>query len=125
MTTKAEVLQTWRFKEERVTMPSGVVLLVREFNGSARDTFEQSMVKVVDGKRQADLTNMRPKLVAACVIDDETNLPMFSVDELAAAPASFLDPLFEAAQRLNGLDAVDEEKEKNSEAAPSGSSTSA
>ena len=61
------------------------------------------MVKTVDGKREADLSNMRGKLVAASVVDDETGDLMFTPDEAGALPATMLEPVFEAAKRLNGL----------------------
>lgn len=122
MSTKAEILQAWRFKEEVVTV-NGVTVLLREFSGSVRDAFDESLVKIVNGKREADLTNMRSKLVAACAIDPETGDPMFTADELARAPASFIAPLAKVAQTLNGMDSV-EDAEKNSAAAPSGSSSS-
>lgn len=126
MSSKAEILQSWKFKQENVSLPSGVTVLLREFSGSDRDAFEQSMIKIVDDKRVPDLTNMRAKMVAMCAIDEETGEKMFTVDELAAAPAAFLEPLFDAAQRMNGAaPAAVEDAAKNSAAAPSGASTSA
>ena len=126
MSSKSEILGAWKFNEERVILPGGVTGLVRELSAGLRDDYEQGMVKTVDGKRQADLTNMRAKLIAPCLIDEETGAPMFTVEELSAAPASFLEPLWIASQRLNGMGpSAVEDAVKNSEAAPSGSSTSA
>ncbi len=115
MSSKDEILGAWKFKEERVSA-GGVIALMREFSGALRDAYEQGMVRVIDGKREADLSNMRAKLVAPCLIDEQTDLPMFTVDELAAAPASFLEPLWLVAQRLNGMGADSvEDAAKNSE----------
>lgn len=125
MSSKSEILAGWKFKEERVTLPGGASALMREFSGALRDSYEQGMVKTIDGKREADLSNMRAKLVAPCLIDEETGEPMFTFEELSAAPASFLEPLWQIAQRLNGMGGESVgDAAKNSEAAPSGSSTS-
>ncbi len=126
MSTKAEILGAWKFNEERVSLPGGTTALMREFSGALRDAYEQAMVKVVDGKREADLSNMRAKLVAPCLIDEQTNQPMFTVDELAAAPASVLEPLWIAAQKINSMGGTSlEDAAKNSVAGQSDSSTSA
>lgn len=125
--SKAEFLQAAaKFKTEVVTLPGGLTATMREFSGIARDAYEQSMVRVVDGKREADLSNMRGNLVAASMIDDETGELMFTPDEAGALPASLLEPLFEAARRMNGLGGEQlDTAAKNSESGPSAASTSA
>lgn len=127
MSTKAEILAGWAFKEEAVSFPNGTSVLVREFTGADRDLWEQGLTRMVDGKREADLTNQRAKLVALCAVGSEGRL-FPGADgwvEITTAPASWLQPLYEAALRVNGLNttAVDD-AEKNSEAAPSGASIS-
>lgn len=124
MSSKAEILAAAKFREERVEV-GGVSFKVREFSGAERDAYEQGMVtRTADGKREANMTNMRAKLVAPSLVSDEGERD-FDVDFVAALPASMLDPLFAAAQRVNGLgaEAVDTAV-KNSEGAPSASSTS-
>lgn len=125
MSSKSELLQAWQFKTEVVTLPNGMTATLREFSGADRDAFEQSMVKIVGDKREADLTNMRSKLISACLIDTETGERMFTVEELAAAPATAIEPLFQVAQRLNGLGSAElDTAAKNSPADPNAASIS-
>lgn len=128
--TKAQIVQVVDLKTETVSVPEwGGEVLVREFTGADRDAFENSMVTVgADGKRQADLQNLRAKLVAATVVDSETGQLMFDAQEvhlLGAKSAVALERVFQVAQRINGMtaDAVDAAA-KNSDGAPSAASTS-
>ena len=73
------------------------------------------------------MANLRAKLVAACLVDGETGDRLFdnkTVHQLGNKSAAALDRLFRVAQRMNGMDSP-EEQQKNSSAAPSGSSISA
>lgn len=112
--SKSQILQVVDRKTEDVEVPEwGGAVRVQEFSGSDRDAFEQSMVKIgADGKREADLTNMRAKLVAMCLVDAETGERMFSdseIDLLGRKSAMALERVFEVAQRINGLGASDTE----------------
>lgn len=126
--SKEQILAADDLKSETVDVPEwGGSVIVRMMSGAARDAYEASMIVMKDGKRVADLSNMRAKLVAATLVDEAGN-PMFSEDEvtaLAAKSAAALERIASVAQRLNGLgaDAV-KDAEKNSVAAPSGDSTS-
>jgi hypothetical protein len=126
--SKAAIVAVVDIKTEIVEVPEwGGAVAVRELTGTERDAFEQSMVKVgADGKRAPDLTNMRAKLCAWCMVDGITGDRLFSDQDLAELgnkSAVALDRVFRAAQRINGMGG--EDVEKNSAPDPSGSSTSA
>jgi hypothetical protein len=110
-----------KFKEERVALPDGEAI-IRELSASKRDAYEQGMVRTVDGKREADLTNMRAKLVALCWVNEDGQ-PKHTAQEVGDEPASYVEPMYLAAQRVNatGPDALDTAA-KNSP--PSDASTS-
>ena len=114
---------------EFVPVPEwGGDVAVRMLTGLERDAFEAALVKVdAEGKRTPDLSNLRAKLAAACMVDPVSGDRLFpdeNLSQLAAKSATALDRVFKVAQRLNGMGDV-EAVEKNSAAAPSGSSTSA
>lgn len=122
-----QIVATSDIKTEYVdVLEWGGTVALRELTGAERDTFEAQMVKVVGGKREADMANLRAKLVAACLVDGETGDRLFddkTVHQLGNKSAAALDRLFRVAQRMNGMDSP-EEQQKNSCAVPSGSSTS-
>ena len=130
MLTKEEIISVVDISTEIVEVPEwGGAVAVREMTGLERDSFEQAMVKVAaDGKREADLTNMRAKLCAACIVDQATGDRLFSdadLQQLANKSAVALDRVFKAAQSINGMSADSvEDAAKNSPPAQSGSSTS-
>lgn len=129
--SRADIESANDIRTEIVSVPEwGGDVAVRQLTGAERDAFEQGLVRTgPDGKREADLANMSAKLVAACLVDGTTGDRLFSdsdIDRLANKSATALRRVFEAAQRLNGMGAgAVEAVEKNSPAAPSGSSTSA
>lgn len=112
------------------------VFRLQELSGTARDQFEVGIFRdeevIVDGKpesrRKIDPMYLRARLVALCLVgedgqrlyaDDE--IPMLS-DDLSSAT---LGKLFEAAQKLNGLEEkAAETAAKNSPAAEAAASTS-
>ena len=128
--SKAEIVQVVDLKTQDVEVPEwGGAVRVREFTAADRDAFEQSMVKIgADGKREANMANMRAKLVSMSIVDAETGDLMFTADELellGRKSAAALDRVFTVAQRLNGLGADDvADAEKNSASGPDGSSPS-
>ncbi len=102
---------------------------LREMNGAERDHFEVASVKEVDGKRQVQAMYLRARLVASCLVD-ETGARIYADDEVEMlandVPAIVLGKLFEAAQKLNGLDgAAVEDAAKNSASGPPDASSSA
>lgn len=115
---KNDILLAHDLKTETVEVPEwGGSVLVRTMSGADRDDFENSLVTVgPDGKRMPDLTNMRAKLVALTVVDDEGNRLFDTADipALAKKSASALERVFTVTQKLNGLGAhAEEQAEKN------------
>jgi hypothetical protein len=106
-------------------------VLVRGLNGTERDEFEASTITMRGpmGKQQAvpDTANIRAKLVARCIIEDD-GTPMFTqndVHELGKKSSAALDRVFEVASRLSGISKDDlEELGKDSKSDQNGGSTS-
>ena len=99
-------------------------------SGTARNAYEKSLVQLgPNGSVQrVNLENATARLVGLCLVDEnfERLYTDKEIADLGAKNGAVLQRLHEAAQRLSGLGkkAV-EAAEGNSEAAPSGSSTSA
>ena len=119
--TKDQILESNDLKNEAVDVPQwGGTVYVRTMTGADRDQFEASMVTVLaDGTRKADLTNLRAKLVALTIVD-ENGARLFEasdVDRLGLKSAAAIESVFAVAQRLNGLGAkAEDEAVKNSKA---------
>ena len=126
--SKDEILATQDLRTETVEVREwGGSVRLRCLTGAERDAFEATLVKEIDGKRMPDMNNLRAKLLAATIVDEDDQ-QMFSAADLSALggkSAVALDRLFTVAQRLNGMsaDAV-EATVKNSASAPEGASTS-
>lgn len=128
--TRDQILEASDLKTEEVEVPEwGGTVRVRTLTGADRDAFEASLVTTSpDGTRKPNLSNMRTKLVALTVVDDAGSriFDVSDVDRLASKSAAAINRVYEAAERINGIGAKQEaEAVKNSEAAPSGASTSA
>lgn len=95
---------------ETVAVPEwGGEVIVTTMTGAARDEWEQSIV--TNGRK---VENVRAKLVAATVIDEEGRR-LFSADDVQALgrlSSAALDRVCKAAQRLNGLTAEELESAK-------------
>ena len=108
------------------------MVLVQGLNGTQRDEFEASTIALRGpmGKQTAvpDTANIRAKLVARCIIDDETRKPMFTqqdVHKLGEKSSAALDRVFEVASRLSGISKDDlEELGKDSKSDQNGGSIS-
>lgn len=102
---------------EDVEVPEwGGVVRVRALTGAERDAYEASIVRRKGNKTELNPENMRAKLVALCVVDEQGNR-LFTdkdIELLGRKSAAALDRVFEVAQRLSGLRPEDmEEIEKN------------
>ncbi len=113
-----DIVKTRELKTERVFVPEwdGEVI-VRELSARERDDFEASLVETTKkGKTVVNTSNMRARLVVACVVD-ESGQPIFyptDVELLGAQSAAAVDRVFEVARRLSGMTAEDiEDLEKN------------
>lgn len=78
---------------------------VRSLTAAARDAFEASCFTGQGGERRTNLLNLRARLVALSVVDDEGHR-LFSEQDVAALGeknAAAVERLFVVAQRLSGL----------------------
>lgn len=117
--TRDAILQAEDLPRELVEVPEwGGCVYVRALTGAERDAFEASVVEQRGKSTKMNLRNIRAKLVALTIVDEE-GTRLFSdadVKLLGQKSAAALDKLFEVAQRLSGLKDEDvEELAKNSE----------
>jgi hypothetical protein len=105
--TRQDIVAAQDIETETVEVPEwdgGVI--IRAMSGADRDRFENSLTTVrADGRHEANLTNMRSKLVAMCAVDEQGR-PLFGpdeIDDLAKKSAAAIERLFVVAQRMNGL----------------------
>jgi len=85
---------------------------VRGLTGAERDQFEQSIVEARGKDTRVNLRNIRAKLVALCVVDEEGKRLFKDEDAelLGRKSAVALNRIFEVAQRLSGLRPEDVEE---------------
>jgi hypothetical protein len=120
--SKSEILDSHDMRIQTVAVPEwGGSVRMRSLTGAERDTFEASLVRQVDGKHLPDMVNLRAKLLAATIVDEQDRQIFTASDVVALGRknAVALDRVFTVAQRLNGMatDSV-EEALKNSEPGP-------
>lgn len=113
---------------EDVEVPEwGGAVRVKALNGAERDRFEASLSELKGKKIRLKMDNVRARLVAKTVIDEQGQL-LFKpqdVEVLGKKSAAALDRVFSVAQRLAGLRDEDlEELTENFTDDPSDSSTS-
>ena len=126
--SKADILGCSDLRFETVAVPEwGGSVRVRTLSGAERDAFEATLMKILNGKRVPDMDNLRAKLLAATVVDEEDK-QIFGVQDLVALGrkrAIAIDRIFGVAQRFNGMapESV-EESIKNSMPGPSAGSIS-
>lgn len=102
---KDQILSVKDLPLEEVEVPEwGGSVLVRGMNGTERDSFEISMIDQKQ-KGKMNLENVRAKLCAMTIVDEEGNR-IFSekdIEALAKKSASALGRVFVVAQRLSGM----------------------
>ena len=116
---REQILKAKDSKTETVEVPEwGGTVEVKSMSGSERDAYEQSLIDVET--RKPSLANIRAKLGAMTLVDDDGKL-LFSekdVRALGKKSAAALDRICDVAQSLNGLSNEDmEELAKNSKGA--------
>jgi hypothetical protein len=132
--SRDQILAANDLEVREVDVPEwGGTVKVRALNGAERDRFEASLRKErrrADGKEGTEVVantdNMRAKLVARAVVDDDGKRVFTDADinALGEKSALVLDRLFDVVSDLSGLsDTAAEEAEKNSESDLSDSST--
>jgi len=107
------ILQIQDLPTERVFVPEwqGEVI-VRALTGAERDAFEQSIVEQRGKSTRMNLKNIRAKLVALTVVDEDGKRVFSDEDAelLGRKSAAALNRVFEVAQRLSGLRPEDVEE---------------
>ena len=126
--TKAEILAKDDLKIEQVYVEEWDCWVgVRTLTGAERDYFESSTVQRNGKKITTNLSNIRARLCALCMVD-ETGARLFQEEDefaLGGKSAAALDCVFTVAQKLNGLRDEDvDELAKNSPPALNGDSPS-
>lgn len=104
-------------KTEKVQVPEwGGEVLIREWTGTERDAFENSLV-TEDGKRDSDASeNIRARMVALSVVDEAGQLQftLSDVEVLGSLSARALNRVFGRVRDLCGFSEKDiKELEKN------------
>lgn len=110
--SKEQILANLVLPSETVDVPEwGGKVRVATMSGTARDEWEQSMINAPASRK---MENMRAKLVAATVVNEQGER-FFSADDVEALgqlSGSALDRVCRVAQRLNGLTNEDLEDAK-------------
>jgi len=116
MLSKEEILGANDLIREVVNVPEwGGDVYVYTMTGEERDSFE---VSIVDGKGKTTFLNIRAKLCARTIRDEEGNRIFTDkeIDLLGKKSGIALDRIFDVAKRLNGIGKEEiKELEKNSE----------
>ena len=119
--TKQEILNIQDIEIEQVDVVEwGGHVFVKGMSGLERDTFEASIVQQRGKDAKVNMVNIRAKLAAQTICDEE-GVRMFTekdVHALGKKSANALQRVFDVAQKLSGItgDDVDElaaELEKN------------
>lgn len=107
--TNSDIGRSYVHVPEWATTPEDApdtYVCIRGLTGTERDNFEGSVVSFKGNDKQVNLRNIRAKLVAMVLIDEDTGERLYSDTEVALLgnrSAAALTRVFEAAQRLSGL----------------------
>jgi len=91
----------------------GGVVRVRAMSAGTRDIFEQRMGNLEELEKGVS-KNLRATFLIHCIVDESNEL-MFTIDDVDALSSKSsveLDKLFDAAQRINGLQDTEAETKK-------------
>ncbi len=118
--SRDDILKAVDVQTEEVNVPEwGGSVLVRGLTGRERDKYEASQMTMRGNKMFPALDNIRAKLVAWCICDEDGNalFTQHDIDLLGGKSAAALDRVFEVAARLSGMseeDVADLEKSSGS-----------
>lgn len=124
--TREAFLAATEFPRELVDIPAlGGAVYVRVMSAAEKDRMDGEQVAAKGTQR---FEHFRSRLVVACACD-EAGRPLFTRDDLpvlSALPVSVLEPIVEAAIRINRLGPGElDALRKNSEATPAAASNGA
>ena len=112
--SRDDILKAADNEPEEVDVPEwGGTVLVRGMTGRERDAFEVSLMQPGRGGRKVmDPANVRAKLVARCVVDDDGGRLFTDADvaELGGKSAAAVDRVYAVAARLSGMGGDDQEE---------------
>jgi hypothetical protein len=112
--SRDDILKAADNEPEEVDVPEwGGSVLVRGMTGRERDAFEVSLMQPGRGGRKVmDPANVRAKLVARCVVDDDGGRLFTDADvaELGGKSAAAVDRVYAVAARLSGMGGDDQEE---------------
>ena len=127
MLTKDQILQAQDLPTEVIDVPEwGGSVRVRTVTAQEKDAWEESLQTGKGRNIKLDLANVRAKLVALTVVDDDGNRLFTDKDVLALGRkgAKAMSRVYDAASKLNGISEEDLETiVKNSGQTPSDDSS--
>ena len=90
---------------EVVKIPGIGNVIVKGMTAKERDQYETSCIVQRNGKRNFNLIDARAKLVMLTVVDEKGDrlFEASDISRLSGMPASVIDKLFTAAQKLSGI----------------------
>jgi hypothetical protein len=107
---KQQILEAPDIKKELVAVPEwGGEVYVKGMSGSERDNFEAAIIERRGKATRVNLKNIRARLAAACICDEQGN-PLFTpadVEDLADKSAAALGRVYDVASRLSGIGEAD------------------
>lgn len=110
--TKEQITTSSDFEVVVVKVPEWKGLVrIRTMSSRERDSFEQEMIHFQKGK---DLPNMRAKLAAYCICDED-GIRLFSdkdIEALGQKSSKALQRVFNAALKLNAITPEEQEELK-------------
>jgi len=99
-----EILESDDRKIEVVHVPEwGGNVILKVMGSKERDAFELSCIEKKGRSKEDSMLNIRARLLAACLVDQEGNL-MFQkhqIDDLGKKSSAVISRLFDKAQRVN------------------------
>lgn len=119
--TREQIVSAQDIVTESVDVPEwGGHVLIRSLTARKRDAFEAS-VALQNGKQRMNWRDMRARLVALCLVDENGNR-LFGDNDIATLSGKSgkaLDRLFDACQKLNKMSDDDvADLEKNCDSGP-------
>lgn len=106
--TRSAILDSLDVQTIEVEVPEwGGTVKVRGLTGKERDLFEQASVRrnPKTGEVELNMANMRARMVAYCVVDEEGERMFTDADivQLGRKSAAALERVAKAAQKLSGM----------------------
>ena len=113
LVSRDDILSAHDLKRETVEVPEwGGEVLLRTLSGRERDAFEASMVKTKGNKRIDNLENLRARLVALCMIDEQGKQLFRTTAEIAMLgdkSIAALQRVYNKCAEMNGMSDQDVE----------------